>query len=147
MLTNTTGIKFKYAGDSQTLVSAPVESALHPSLQRNLNIVEKCCRTWRIQINGFKTEIMHITSDGLTTSVFTLGNEACKIKSKTKTLGLIVDNACSFKDHTELVVARCKNKWRELRLHCKSRWGLSRNPLATLYKTLILPTLLYCAPV
>ena len=49
---------------------------------------------------------MHINSDGLTTSVFTLGNEACKIKSKTKVLGLIVDNACSFKDHTELVVAR-----------------------------------------
>ena len=147
MLTNTSGIKFKYADDSQILVSAPVESALHRILQRNLNIVEKWCRTWRIQINGSKTEIMHINSDGLTTPVFTLGNEACKIKSKTKILGLIVDNACSFKDHTELVVARCKNKWRELRIHCTSRWGLSRNTLTTLYKTLILPTLLYCAPV
>ena len=66
---------------------------------------------------------MHIHSDGLTTSVFTLGNEACKIKSKLKILGLIVDNACGFKDHTELVVARCKNKWRELRIHCTSGWG------------------------
>ena len=86
-------------------------------------------------------------SDGLSTSVFTLGNEACKFKSKTKIFGLIVDNACSFKDHTELVVARCKNKWRDLRIPCTSRWGLSRNTLTTLYKTLILPTLLYCAPV
>ena len=94
----------------------------------------------------FQTKIMHINSDGLTTSVFTLGNEACKIKSKF-ILGLIVDNACSFKDHTELVVARCKNKWRELRIQCISRWGLSRNTLTTLYKTLMLPTLLYCAPV
>ena len=90
---------------------------------------------------------MHINSDGLTTSVSTLGNEACKIKIKTKILGLIVDNGCSFKDHTQLVVARCKNKWRELRIHCTSSWGLSRNTLTTLYKTLILPTLLYCAPV
>ena len=111
------------------------------------NIVEKWCRTWRIRINGFKMEIKHINSEGLTISVFTLGNETCKIKSKTKILGLIVDNACSFKDHTELVVARCKNKWRELRFHCTSRWDLSRNTLTTLYKTLILPTLLYCAPV
>ena len=147
MLTNTTGIKFKYADDSQILVSAPVESALHRILQRNLSIVEKWCSTWRIQINGSKTEILHINSDGLATSVFTLGNETCKIKNKTKTFGLIVDNACSFKDHTELVVARCKNKWRELRIHCTNRWGLSRNTLTTLYKTLILPTLLYCAPV
>ena len=98
MLTSTTGIKFKYADDSQILVSAPVESALHRILQRNLNIVEIWCRTWKIQINGSKTEIMHINSDGLTTSVFTLGNEAC-------------------------------------------------NTLTTLYKTLILSTLLYCAPV
>ena len=144
MLTKTTGIKFKYADDSQVLVSAPVESALHRILKRNLNIVEKWCRTWRIQINGSKTEIMHINSDGLTTSVCTLGNEACKIKSKTKILGLIVDDkTCSFKDHTELVVARCKNKWRELRIHCTSRWGLSRNTLTTLYKTLTLPILLY----
>ena len=122
MLTNTTGIKFKYADDSQILVSAPLESALHRVL-------------------------MLINSDGLTTSVFTLGNEACKIKSKIEILGLIGNNTCSFKDHTELVVARCKNKWRELRIHCTSRWSLSRNTLTTLYKTLILPTLLYSATV
>ena len=145
MFTNTTGIKFKYADDSQTFVSAPVESALHRSLQRNLNIVEKWCKTWRIQIRGSKTEIMHVNSDRLTTSVFILGNEAFKVK--TKILVLIVDNACTFKNHTQLMVARCKNKWRELRIHCTSRWGLSRNTLTTLYKTLILPTLLYCAPV
>ena len=147
MLTDTTGIKFIYADDSQILVFATVESANHRNLQRNLKIVQKSCRTWRIQMKGSKTEIMHINSNGLTTSIFTLGNEACKIKSKTKILGLIVDNAFSFKDHTELVVARFKNKWRELRIHCTSRWGLSRNTLTTLYKTLILPTLLYCAPV
>ena len=79
MLTNTTGIKFKYADDSQILVSTALESALHRILQRNPNIVEKWCRTWSIQLNGSKTEIMHINSDGLTTSVFTLGNETCKI--------------------------------------------------------------------
>ena len=53
---------------------------------------------------------MHINSDGLTTSVFILGIEACKGRSKTKILGLVVDYACTFKDHTELVVARCENK-------------------------------------
>ena len=147
MLTNTTGIKFKYADDSPILVSAPVESALHRILQRNINIDEKWCRTWRSQINGSKTEIMHINSDRLTTSVFTLGIEACKVKSKTTIFGLIVDNDCSFKDHTELVIARCNNKWRELRIHCTSRWGLSRITLTTLYKTLILQTRLYCEPV
>ena len=85
-----------------------------------------------------------LDSDGLTNSVVTLGNEACILKSKTKIVCLIVDNASTFKDHTKLVVARCKNKWRELRIHCTSRWGLSRNTLTSLYKTLILPTLLYC---
>ena len=131
-------------------MSAPVESALHGNLQTNLNIVEKWCRTWRIQINGSKTEIIHINSDRLMTSVFTLGNEACRVRSKTKVFGLsimLVDNACAFKDNTELVVARCTKKWRELRLHCTSRWGLFRNKLTTSYETLILPTLMYSAPV
>ena len=88
-----------------------------------------------------------MNAGGLTTSGFTLGNEACKLKSKNKILCLIADNACTFKDHTELVVARCKNKWRELRIHCTSRYGLSRKTLTTLYKTLILPIMLLFAPV
>ena len=46
-----------------------------------------------------------------------------------------------------MVVACCKSKWREVRFHCTSRWGLSRNTLTTSCKTLVLPTLLYCVPV
>ena len=126
MLTNAKGIKFRHANDSQILKSASVENAFHRTLQKNLNIVKKWCRTWRIQIKSSKTEIMHINSDELTTSVFTLWNEEFKVKSRTKTFGLIVDNAWTFKGHTEPVAVRCKIKWRELRIHCTSRWGLYR---------------------
>ena len=102
MLTNNTAIKFKYADDPQILVSAPAESVLHRILQRNLNIVEKWYWTWIIQITGSKTKIRNLNSDGLTTSVFTLGNEACKIKRKTKVLGLIVNM---------LVLSRITRNW------------------------------------
>ena len=34
-----------------------------------------------------------------------------------------------------------------MRFQCNKKWGLSRNTLVLLYKSLALPTLLYCAPV
>ena len=34
-----------------------------------------------------------------------------------------------------------------MRIHCNKKWGLSRNTLILLYKSLVFPTLLYCAPV
>ena len=72
MLKNTTTIIFKYSYDWQIIASAPTESSLHRILQRNLNFVEKWCSTCRIQINGTKTEIVPINSDGRTTPNFKL---------------------------------------------------------------------------
>ena len=34
-----------------------------------------------------------------------------------------------------------------MRIHSNKKWGLSRNTLVLLYKSLVSPTLLYCAPV
>ena len=76
-----------------------------------------------------------------------MGTEKCEVKYQTKNLGLIVDNECSFKQHTDSTTARCLNRWRELRYHCTGKWGLSRHTLTVMYKTLILPALLYCTPV
>ena len=79
--------------------------------------------------------------------VFKLRGENRKIGYVTKTLGLTVDNSFSFKKHAEKITVRCKCWRKEKRILFTEKQGLSRNTLVFLYKTLILPTLLYCAPV
>ena len=147
MLETCCGVKFKYADDSQVLVAAANQKSLQHIIQRTLTSVQQWCRLWRLQINGSKTDIVLINCEAPSTRIFYLDNEKCKVKNSTKILGIIVDEKMTFKQHTEAVIGRGKNKWKELRLHCTKKWGLSRRTLVTLYRTLILPLVLYCAPV
>ena len=146
MLNNTTGIKFKYADDSQILVITDKQSTTCLTVQQSLNAMEHWCRTWRIQLNGTKTDIVRLNLD-VNIPLFQLRGEKCKKCYETKILGLTVDDGFSFKRHAEKVTVRCKGRWKELRIHCNKKWGLPRNTLVPLYKTFIIPTLLYCAPV
>ena len=141
MLNNTAGIKFKYADDLKILVITDNQSTTCLTVEQNLNAVENWCRTWRIQLNGTKTEIVPINLD-VDIPVFKLRGEKCKINYETKILGLTVDDSFSFKRHAEKITARCKGRWKEMRIHCEKKWGLLRNTLVLLYKSLVLPTLL-----
>ena len=77
MLNNTTEIKFKYADDSQILVITDDQSTRCLTVEQNLNAVENWCRTWRIQLNGTKTEIVPINLD-VNIPVFKLRGENAK---------------------------------------------------------------------
>ena len=63
MLNNTTGIKFNYGDVSQILVITENQSTRSPTVDQSLNAVEIWCRTWGIQLNGTKTEIVPINLD------------------------------------------------------------------------------------
>ena len=146
MLNNTAGITFKYADDSEILVITDNQSTTCLTVEQNLNAVENWCRRWRIQLNGTKAEIVPINLDGKI-PVFNMRGEKCKLNYDTKIPGLTIDDSFSFKTHAEKITARCKGRWKEMGIHCKKKWGLSRNTLVLLYKSLVLPTLLYWAPV
>ena len=139
MLHNTSGIKFNYADDSQIIVITGNQSNTCLTVEKNLNAVENWCRTWRIQLNGTKTEIVPINLD-VNIPVFKLRGEKCKINYETKIFELTVDDSFSFQRHSEKITARCKGRWKEMRSHCNKKWRLSRNTLVLLYKSLVLPT-------
>ena len=109
MLKNTAGRMFKYAGDSQILVITDNQSTTCLTVEQNLNAVENWCRTWRIQLNGTKTEIVPINLD-VNIPVFKLSGEKCKINYETKILGLTVDDSFSFERHAEKIIARCNGR-------------------------------------
>ena len=137
--------KFKYADDSQILVITDNQSTTCLTVEKILNAVEYWCRTWRIQLNGTKAKIVP-NNLYVNIPVFKLRGEKCKKGYETNILGLTVEDSLSFKRHAEKITARCKGSWKDLRIPCNKKWGLSRNTLVLLYKTLIVPTLLYCAP-
>ena len=114
------------------------------TVEQKLNAVGNWWRTWWIQLNGTKTEIVPIILD-VNKPVFKLGDETCKLSYETKILGLAVDDSFSFEKHAEKITARCKGRWEEMRFQCIKIGGLLWNTLVLLYKTLNLPTLLCCA--
>ena len=81
-LQNTDGTKFKYADDSQFLVSAETQASLCEKIQENLKSVKTWCNTWRIQINELKTEILHIHPLDIWDHKFHLGTEKVKYITK-----------------------------------------------------------------
>ena len=83
MLNNTAGIKFKYADDSQILVITDNQSTTCLTVEQNLNAGEIWCRTWRIQLNGTKTEIVPINLD-VNIPVSKLRGEKCQNKLRDK---------------------------------------------------------------
>ena len=125
MLNKTAGTKFKYAHDSQILVISDNQSTTCLTVEQNLNAMENWCRTWRIQLNGTKTEFVPHNLD-VKIHVFKLRRENCKINNETKILGLTVDDPFSFKRHAEKTTARCKCRWKEMRIHYNKKRGLSR---------------------
>ena len=140
MLIDTAGIKFKVADLSQIFVITDNQSTTCLTVEQILNAVEKWCRTWRIQLNGTKTEIVPTNLD-VNLLVFKLSGEKRKRNYETKILGLTADDSFSFKRNAEKITARCKGRWKEMGIHSNKKKGLSRNTLVLLYISFVLPTL------
>ena len=77
----------------------------------------------------------------------TFFGEACKVTRYTKILGLIVDDKRNFNEHLQQVERKVAKQLNIFKKFCGSNWGLRQATLIKLYKTLVLPRLLYAAPV
>lgn len=65
----------------------------------------------------------------------------------TKYVGVIVDNKFKFSEHISYAGARCTKLIYSLSKSAKVSWGFKHEALKTVYKGVILPLLLYGAPV
>ena len=67
-----------------------------------------------------------------------------KIK-KQQSLGVIIDSKLNYRDHSSKTIEKAKRDWNMIKSLCSRKWSLAVSTLVLLYKTCILPSLLYAA--
>ena len=96
-----------------------------------------------------KTEVMCFNTaennTDLIPSQFPLGDKVVKLVSKTKVLGLIIDEKLTFNPHAGMVQNKLLAKWVVICNSCNRQWGFTQRIMIQLLRTLFLSTLLYAS--
>ena len=94
-------------------------------------------------VNSGKTEIILFNCEASDTKAPVLNGDPCPIKSFTKSLGMVIDNQLTYRQHAEATAEKANRKWNTISSLCNNKWSLTIPTLILLYKTTILPLLLY----
>ena len=62
-------------------------------------------------------------------------------------LGVIIDSKLNYRDHSLKTIERAKRNWKIIKSLCNRKGSLAVPTLVLLYKTTILPSLFYAAPI
>ena len=141
---------FLPASNSQTTQpysSVSIPSTLESTLQEVANEVQNWCQKWRMVVNGSKTEIIVFNAGNFSEPATVMNGHLCKIKSSTRSLGIQIDDKLNFREQTEQSIAKAKRNWNLIACKCTRKYSLSITTQVFLYKTIILPQLLYGAPI
>ena len=139
----------KFADDGTIHISGSSTPFCLEVLQNTLNIIHNWSRKWRMVINcqPDKTEtICFSTAENdrnLLPTTFQLGNASIKLVSKTKVLGLILDENLEFEDHSKYVYRKLCHIWIQICKYSNRHWGFNITTMKIIIKTLFIPTLMY----
>ena len=98
-------------------------------------------------MNRRKTEIIFFNCKENDFELPCLNGDICQVKKTTKSLGVIIDSKLNYRDHSTKTIERAKRNWSIIKSLRNRKWCLAVPTLVLLYKTTILPSLFYAAPV
>ena len=98
-------------------------------------------------VNGGKTEIILFNCEASNIKAPVLNGDPFQNKSFIKSLGMVIDNQLTHRRHAEARAEKANRKWNTISSLCNNKWSLTVPPLILLYKTTILPLLLYASPI
>ena len=99
-------------------------------------------------MNGGKTELILFKCKENDFQLPCFNGDICQVKKKTrKSLGVNINSKLNYRDHSPIPIERAKRNWNIIKSLCKIKWSLAVPTLVLLYKTTILPSLFYAAPI
>lgn len=136
-----------YADD---LTPRRLASTLEPALrdmQKALDGIEAYGKDWSLPISHAKSAVMIFSSKSVDRDVvrLTINGQVIPVVRAFKVLGLTFDDRLSWKGHLERLSADCAHRLGLLRFLQRGSLGAERQPLLTLYKSLIRSRLEYGA--
>ena len=98
-------------------------------------------------LNRGKIEIIFLNCKGNDLELPSLNGDICQVQKATKSLGVIIVSMLNYRDYSIETIEKTKRNWNIIRLLCSRKWSLTVSTLVLLYKTTILASLLYAAPI
>ena len=139
-------IRFKFADDTALILTADDTLQLANRTEAAADNIKRWCDKWRMAVSGSKTEIVLFNYNSKDPFEIALNSDICKVKTSTKSLGIIIDNKTNFKELAELSVPKAQRNWAAITGNCTNRWCLSLMTQVYLYRTIIVPQGRYGAP-
>ena len=140
---------YKFADDGSIKASAMTTEACLKTFDEILVAIHKWAYRWRMVINCDKNKsevIAFSTAENnphLVPETFKLGTKDIHKVSKTKVLGLTMDENLSYMEHSKEVHKKLIKKWAIICQYSNKNWGFTEKVLVRLIKTLILSALYY----
>ena len=136
-----------FADDTNLTVSGTTATEIQDNLEIELNKVHMWLLANKLTLNAKKTEFMLIgsrqrLSQIISDPILSIGSEAIKRVSSTKTLGVMVDECITWNDHIDKVAKKAAKGIGILR---RSKGFLDEDTLKTVYSAFVLPHFDYCA--
>ena len=121
---------------------------LKKAIQTDLNNLQNWSENWGIKLSKSKT-VSIIFKNKLTRGniplKLTLNNSLLAQVKQVRFLGVIFDQALTFKPHINYVVYTCKSGLNLLRVLCGTNWGADRKTLLCIYNAYVVSRLQYGA--
>ena len=138
-----------YADDLALWASSPSPSTATASVQAALRRLEAWSLKWQLHLNPAKCEVSFFSTSTREASfrpaLSLLGNplsfNPCPVF-----LGVTLDRTLSFSSHSSALRASCYPRLKALRAVSSAFWGPSKESLASIYRTFLLPALTYASP-
>ena len=137
---------FKFTDDSSNVVNGDTADDLTRTLGQTCAGMKRCS-SWRVVVNGGKTETILFNCEASDIKHPMLNGDPCKIKSHTKSLGLVIDYQLTYGQHAEATAEKANPKGNTFSCLCNNKWSLTIPTLTLHYETTILPLLLYASPI
>ena len=104
-------IRFKFADDTALISTSDDILQLANRRHAAADNIKRWCDKWRMAVICFKTEIVFFKYNSKDPFEIAPISDICKVKTSTKSLGIIIDNKINFKEHAELSVAKAQRNW------------------------------------
>ena len=143
---------YKFADDGTVTVSGNKINDCYIVLQSICDKLFDWCKNWRLIINcdQNKTEviIIHGQKSILTSNIpkVKIGDNYLHYVKKSRVLGIILDDQLSFLHHAKDILKRCWHQWYRISKDTTRHNGLNTASLTILFKTLVIPKLMYASP-
>ena len=138
-----------YADDLAIWASSPSCLAATATLQAALQRLEAWSLQWQLHLNPAKCQVSFFSTDTREASfrpaVSLLGTRLSFNPTPTF-LGVTLDRTLSFFSHSSSLRASCYPRLKALRAVSTAKWGPSKESLASVYRTFLLPALTYASP-